>query len=207
MKIKDVINDIKAQVRRFIDCLRGKHKQEEKPIPQPEPVPVTPQPTSPPIETPTPAPAPVPAPAPTPEDSDEPTVTEPTAQITSFLWKPLSDTSPTTVIVVGCDKIRSEHLRVELFDGSGKEISGKKTKNPGSKRGNKENGYKYGRINFKPGKTASQYAALQPIKVRFFVELNGQRYDIKIQNQDFLIISDAKKRWKAKNGKLVFDPK
>lgn len=133
---------------------------------------------------------------PTSELNDEPTETSLDAEVTSFLWKPVSDTSPmVTVITVSCDKARSEHLRIDIKGKNDIPLKIENTKNKYSTfRGNQLPNHKYGRINFKPGLTHQEFSKYTPLKISFYLEIAGVRTNIKVGGKDFIVIKEPKLR-------------
>lgn len=188
--MKDLLEKLKKLVEKVKEII-ALFKEEEKPEEQEE------------TEEPTPTPEPEeeePAPSPTPGPVDatgDPEVTDPTGGVTSFLWKPVSDTnSKVTVITVSADTIRSEDLRVQCFDKDGTKIPLSEEKNPHSKgRGNQLPGHKFARINFKPGWSATEFKKVAPITVRFQAVLsNGKRASLLVMGKDKIVIKDPTQR-------------
>lgn len=134
----------------------------------------------------------------TTDPTGDPPVTDVTSQVQSFLWKPISDTNPVcSVITVSADKIRSEDLKVEILDKNDVIIPGLlSVKNKYSNgRGNPLPGFKFARINFKPGLTDKQFKKYAPIKVRFYIESSTiKKTYIKVMNKDFILIKDPTQR-------------
>lgn len=190
-KLKNLIK----KLREILDLLFKNEKSQQAPSVEVE-KPVTPTSPSEPI-----------SPA-QPEEAAEPPVTNPTGQITSFLWKPVSDTNPKVVVmVVSCDQIRSDDLRVELYDKADKIMKWLKKSKTSPGRGNQLPQDKYGRINFKVGPTCEDFKKYSPVKVKFYVELNGVKTYVKVQNQEFVLMKKPCQRQVMKNGKLVLDSK
>ena len=201
MNIKNILLKIKELLKSLWKSVLKQREPstvvEQAPIESPVEI----KPEEPPMVAPT-------APEAIPEVQEEPDTTDPTSMVTSFLWKPLSDTNPkVTVVTVACDGIRSEHLFMEVLDSQDVLLAGKTSKNQWSERGNKLPGCKFGRVNFKPGPTAAKYAKSQPLKVRFFVMLDNVRTDVTIQGKPLATIKDATVRWVMHGGKMSIDIK
>lgn len=149
----------------------------------------------------TPAPNPIPPPqvnGPEPIDpTGDPAHSNPNGQVQTFLWKPESDTNPqVSVIVVSADELRSDELKVEILDKNNKEIPGLiPDKNKYSNgRGNGLPGFKYERINYKPGLTDKQFKKFAPLKVKFYLKLASGRKDVKVLNKEFIIVKNPEER-------------
>lgn len=144
------------------------------------------------------------APAPCPE----PDVTNPDGQITSLLWKPVSDTNPkVVVIVVSCDEIRSDDLRVEVYTKTGGLMRSLKNCKTSPGRGNQLPGDKFGRINFKVGPTFEEFKRYAPVSLKFFVNVGKTKKYLKIQGLDEVKVRAVGKRWNLKHGKMVEEKK
>lgn len=146
----------------------------------------------------TPMPNPQPAPPPQkPEQSLEdfyrygdPEVSDPKANIGSFLWKPESDHAPhNPVVIVACDDVRNDELTCRITSAKGRTIevlSGSPTG-----RANHKPPYKFGRIHFRPTKSAKVYKKRAPLTVTFELK-DGTR--IKVLKRVKQIIKDPTKR-------------
>lgn len=141
------------------------------------------------------APKPNPEP-PFDEHTAEPAFSSEKGTITSFLWKPESDTNPkVTVISVSSDTLKAADVRIQIKDKKGKIVKGNEEYNKGGNlRANRLPNHKYGRFNFKPGKKASEFAKLAPLTVSFFVELGGVRLPVKVMGKDSIVVKDPKQR-------------
>lgn len=131
------------------------------------------------------------------DSTGDPKKTKAGAQVQTFLWKPLSDTNPiVSVITVSADDIRSDELFVEILDKSNKVIPnlipGKNRWSAG--RGNGLPGYKYERINFKPGLTDKQFQKHAPIKVKFYTQVGKVKTYVKVMNKDFIKVDKPTQR-------------
>jgi len=179
-----LFNQVKEAIRRFLDTNAS----------SPSPTPVV-TPIQLPIPTPTPTLSPVP-PVLTPSEEEEPAVSDPYGFITSFLWKPESDTTPKGIVIsVSSDTLRAEDVRVTLKDSFGKIIKANDKYNMGGLlRGNKLPGHKYGRFNFKPGGSAESYSPSKPLTVSFTLVLNGKSTPIKVMDKFSIEIKDPSKR-------------
>lgn len=191
---QDILEKLKTLIDKLIAKLDKKTEEKEPPVAEPAP-------TTPPVSTPTPVqPAPQqPAPqAPGIDPTGDPAQTDLSKlKVTSFLWKPVSDTNPVvSVVTISTDTIRSDDLRLRIFDKNGKLISGTQEKNKYSNgRGNGPlPGHKYARINFKYGKTDKEFSKLAPIKVTFVAVVAGKEYPVTIMGKDSMIIKDPTKR-------------
>jgi len=196
------LNKIIGTLQKIVNFFKA-DKEASTPVPAPPREEVKPTPAVQETKPTTPAPE---APEAT---GDDPAVTNPSAGITSFLWKPLSDTNPkVTVITVSADEIKSDDLRVRILNKKGKDMEIITVKNKYSTaRGNKLPQDKLGRINFKPGLTAEQFMKAAPIKIIFYTEIAGKKSDILTCGNAVVEIKDTTKRWVIKNGKLTPDPK
>lgn len=127
--------------------------------------------------------------------------------VTHCLWKPISDTSPELVLAVAADTIRREHLFIKLFDSTGKPLKIKSNKSYSDHRDNQLPDHKLGRFNFKPGLTVEQLKSLEPITVKFYIQIGKKKYDCKVGGLDEFVVKNVKKRWVCTNGKVRLDPK
>lgn len=179
-----ILNNI---IEFFVTLFGHSKKVELTPMPAPQPtVPKEPKPNSPSIPPNNPV-----------DQSGDPDVTDPSAQVQTFLWKPISDTNPiVSVITVSADAIRSDELFVEIYDKANKIITGLiPGKNQySSGRGNPLPGFKYGRINFKPGWTDKQFSKSAPIKIKFYTVVKGKRLYVKVLGKDYFEVKDPIKR-------------
>ena len=74
-------------------------------------------------------------------------------------------------------------------------------------RGNKLPQDKFGRINFKPGPTAKEFAKSAPLRVSFYIDKDGVKTPVKTYGSEALVITDPTKRWVGRGGKLVIENK
>lgn len=129
---------------------------------------------------------------------DDPEFSDPTAEITTFLWKPVSDTPPrVAVISVSCDKARAEHVKVQIKDNKGRIIPKlvERYNVGGIKRNNPVPGHVFGRFNFKPGPTNSSFVQYAPLTVSFFLEVEpGKRTRMKVMGKKSIVIKDPTQR-------------
>lgn len=196
---------LKQFIQKVIEFFKEIFSDKEEKVEQKPAAPV--EPTTPP---PTQEAPPVEPKVPTQEEhQDEPAETSLSGEVTSFLWKPESDTNPkVAVIVVSADLIRSEHLKVKILDKDNRPLKVIPDKNKYSlERGNKLPQDKFGRINFKPGPTDKQFLKSAPLKVSFYIDKDGLQTPIKTYGKDFQVIKDPTKRWAGKGGKLVIENK
>lgn len=126
----------------------------------------------------------------------EPPFTDVRSQVSSFLWKPISDTNPrVSVITVSAEAIRSDDLRVQVFDKKGKLLKLDEKKNKYSNgRGNPLPGFKYARINFKPGWTSAQFKRVAPITVQFYVSYLGKKIPVLVLGKTGITIKNPHQR-------------
>lgn len=117
---------------------------------------------------------------------DEPAKCDPNGNITTFLWKPVSDNDGNVVVVVGCDTIRSRDLHMELLGKSGKTL---KVPISYGGRANKLPQLKYGRIHFRLARKATEFKRSAPLVVRFYQKVNNKKKIVTVMGKDFIKIT------------------
>ena len=135
---------------------------------------------------------PKPEPKPKPEEkpkeehsSGEPKRSKVKGEVTTFLWKPVADHSSNPVVVVGCDDIRSQDLKMEILGKKNKPL---RVDIRVTGRANKLGHMKYGRINFRPQRTAKQFERSAPLKIRFYHTFTGKKKYVKVRGKDKIIV-------------------
>ena len=112
--------------------------------------------------------------------------------VDTFLWKPLSDNNPLPVVVVSCETIKAKDLHMEIIGKSGKALK-VDIQNNGS-RANQLSGYKYGRIHFRPQRTAKAFNRSAPLKIRFFHTFTGKKVYVKVRKRDSVSVKHVSQR-------------
>jgi hypothetical protein len=119
----------------------------------------------------------------------EPKTVKSKAKITSFLWKPVSDTDPKVMVVsVSADNINSKDLRMYIEGPKGKPIKGDND----SKVFVRQNilpGHKYGRINFKYGQKADFF---KPGTRVVFELVTGER--VLVMDKEYIVVKNPLER-------------
>jgi len=112
----------------------------------------------------------------------EPLSTGKIGKITSFLWKPDSDTSGKPVILVSCDEVPRDELFVEVLNG--KKIPVLLKNNKAFSRGNRIPGRIYGRISFQTGMSLDAFRQYeQPIYIKFYQIIDGKKVYLNIMGK------------------------
>jgi hypothetical protein len=171
------MNEILSAIKELLEKLfRKSTEKATEPKPKPEPV------------------------KPTESPKSEVTLEEPEKStipvITSFLWKPDSDTFPKGVVVsVSSDTLRARDVRIKFVDKNGKNIKIKTTFNEGGHlRGNRLPNHKFGRFNFKPGGFPKDFENKAPISVSFTAFIDGIEVPCKVMGKDFIVVKDVHSR-------------
>ena len=94
------------------------------------------------------------------------------AKIDSFLWKPESDNDGKPVVLISCDNMKCEDVKLRIINKNGKKVK-VGIRNSGH-RANKEGHQKYGRIHFRLDRTASSLKRPAPLTLQFYHTL-GKR--------------------------------
>lgn len=129
-------------------------------------------------------------------EDDDPEFTNPEAEVTSFLWKPESDTDPKdVVVVVSADEIRADDLKIEVYSKDGKKLPLREGRKPfGAKRANKKGNHKYARIMFKLQWKAHDFVKYSPLAVYFYINHNGSKKRVKILGNKGVMVKDPLNR-------------
>jgi hypothetical protein len=106
------------------------------------------------------------------EEPEEPETNYKEAKVKSILWKPESDNDGNPVVLVSCDNVHSEDLKIEIRNKNGNKMR-VGIQNTG--RANQEAHCKFGRVHFRLDRSAERFKKASPIEIRVIVEKTGKK--------------------------------
>lgn len=115
----------------------------------------------------------------------DPKKSNPNGKIDSILWKPKADHNPNAVVVVGCEDVRKEDLKLEILGKSGKPL---KVNIPMTGRANGN------RIHYRPDRTAKDFKKSAPIQLRFYQMVDGKKVIVQFKGKNVLTVTDPTRR-------------
>lgn len=116
----------------------------------------------------------------------DPKKSNPDGKLKSILWKPKSDHAPhDPVVVVGCDDVRKEDLKLEILGKSGSVLK------VGIRMSGRANG---NRVHFRIDRAAEKFKKSAPIKLRFFQTVKGKKKIVQFKGKDTLTIQSPTRR-------------
>lgn len=115
----------------------------------------------------------------------DPKVSNPNGTVDGILWKPESDNDANAVVVVKCESVRKEDLKLEIVGKSGKAL---KIYIPMTGRANGN------RVHFRPKRTAKQFIKSAPLQLKFFQVIDGKRVVVPVMGKPYFEVKQPTKR-------------